>query len=781
MTQLLLFLTMGVGYLGGMSVSFTKRAEAIWSNPAGLAFHSKWAELRLNGASVPNSNFAYRLGISAGVFGFGYYPGDSTGNFSAGIGIPLGKRYRIGGAYSWGEQKHWSFGFEGNPFNWLAVGGMLKTTDTISLNFGLGVRPFTDRVTVFSDLGYKGGLKSLKFGLGVEPISGVVLSGSLTQPLDGNGHLAWAGGLELAIANVKLGASYNSDKVVGIGLGISLPSYPGIDFSKHGPKVIEFIPKGRPESGKSPLFKFLNVSVGGSSKTFYSILADLRGLGEQNDVKGILLDFRKASYSSYQMEELRSELARLKKAGVKIIAFGEDFSISSIYLASVADKVYLVPTGNVSFASGYVRTLHIKKALNKLGIEPQFYRVGEYKSAYELFEFSETSDENKEQLKAYLSSLYDELLNTIAKARNIQRTELEKMMKERVIFNADTAKALRLIDGLCQAVELDSIVKLEFGENASRVEFSKHKEHIEGVPRAWVKDDRKSNAGFKKGSIAIVVAEGSIVTGESSVNPIPIPLLGGKQVGSTTIAEALEKIRKDDDIKAVVFRINSGGGSALASEIMNRALTNLAKEKPVIVSMAGMAASGGYYISAPAKKIYADATTLTGSIGILGGKFVSKGFDEKLGITRETVKLYPHADMFSPDRPFDEKEAKLMQGLMDEGYAEFVNRVAEGREMSFKEVDKVARGRIWSGPDGVRVGLVDEIGGIMDAVDEARKMAELGADCKVEFYPEPTPLIDVKNEPEASILETVSLKNLPSWLQEHMLYMLPYQIEISTN
>ncbi|MCK4231852.1 signal peptide peptidase SppA, partial [candidate division WOR-3 bacterium] len=461
--------------------------------------------------------------------------------------------------------------------------------------------------------------------------------------------------------------------------------------------------------------------------------------------------------------------------GLKIVAFAEGYGIGSYYLASVADKIWMVPTGEVSFVGGYARTLHIKGTLDKLGIEPDFYRVGEYKSAYELFEFSQPSDEDKEQLEAYLASLYDEMLGAIGRDRDISRAEFEKFMNERIMVSGDTAKMLGLVDGLCLALDLDSIVKIEFGDNAERIKLADLKKRPKEIGRAWV-ESRKKSTLTKQDKIALVVAEGDIVTGESGSNPIPIPLIGGKYMGSTTISEALDKVKTDKQIKAVVFRINSGGGSALASEIISRALTELAAEKPVIVSMAGAAASGGYYIAAPADKIFADATTVTGSIGILGGKFVTKGLNEKLGINRETIKLYPHADMFSPDRPFDEEEAALMQRMMDEGYAEFVGRVAEGRGMTFDEVDSVARGRIWSGPDGVKVGLADEVGGLMDALEEARRMAGLPEDCNVVIYPKPEPMIDIEEVlDETSIL---NLKMLPSWLSENLLYLMPYQIEV---
>jgi len=777
MSQVLILLA-GMGFFSSSSVSFVERADALWINPAGIALHGESVEFQ-SGFDMLDGTPVMRFGLAAGASGFGYRTGDSTGVtgvWSTGLALPLGKHFRAGGAYNWGERKFWRFGLQANPWNWLALGGMLETGDPFGATVGLGVRPFTDRVTVFSDISYSDGLEDLRVGLGVEPISGILLSGSVTQPLDGGGELAWTGGAEFAITNFKLGATYNSDDVLGINLGISFPRYPGIKFKKPGPKVVEWVPRGRSEEPAASGFKFGAISFGISkSKTFYDLLTELRDLGEHKDVKGILLDFRGAGFSWFQVEEIRAELAKLKEKGLKIVAFSEGYSMGSYYLASLADRIYMVPTGNISLATGYARTMHIKGTLDKLGIEPDFYRVGEYKSAYEMIEFAETSDEDKEQLQAYLSSLYGEALDAIERDRGISRAEFERIMNTYILFDGDTAVALGLVDSLCQALDLDSIVKLEFGEKADRIKLAKLNKKPNEVSRSWIGEEEQIDL-LKRGKVAIVVAEGSIVTGKSSSNPLPIPLLGGKQMGSTTISEILNELADDKQVKAVVFRINSGGGSALASEIINRALIELAAEKPVIVSMAGVAASGGYFIAAPADKIYADATTLTGSIGILGGKFVTKGFNEKLGISRETVKLYPHADMFSPDRPFDEAEAKLMQRLMDEGYAEFVGRVAEGREMTFDEIDAVARGRIWSGPDGVRVGLVDEVGGIMDAVDEARKMAELDSDCAVVFYPKPKAAFDLKEG--FGVTDILNLDMLPSWLSENMLYIVPYQIEV---
>ncbi len=775
MSQALILLAAGLGFFSSSSVSFVERSDAIWTNPAGLGLHSEGVELQ-SGFSLFEDNPNLRFGLSAGAGGFGYRRGDSTGMWSAGLALPLGKRFRLGGAYNWGEQKFWNFGAQSNPLNWLALGGVLQTGDTLGATVGLGVRPFTDRVTIFSDLSYQGGFDDLKVGLGVEPVSGILLSGTVTQPLNGEEGLSWMAGAEFGLTYVKLGATYNSDGALGINLGFSFPRYPGIRLKRPGPKVVAWVPKGRPEGPAPPVFKFAFISFGPSkSKTFYDLLTEIRDLGEHKDVEGVLLDFRGASYSLYQAEEIRNELAQLKEGGLKIVAFAEGYGIGSYYLASVADKIWMVPTGEVSFVGMYARTLHVKGTLDKLGIEPDFYRVGEYKSAYELFEFSQSSDEDKEQLEAYLASLYDEMLGAIERDRDISRAEFEKFMNERIMVSGDTAKMLGLVDGLCLALELDSIIKEEFGEKAERIKLAELKKRPKEIGRAWV-ESRKKSTLTKQDKIALVVAEGDIVTGESGSNPIPIPLIGGKYMGSTTISEVIQKVKADKQIKAVVFRINSGGGSALASEIINRALADLAAEKPVIVSMAGVAGSGGYYIAAPADKIYADATTVTGSIGILGGKFITKGLNEKLGINRETVKLYPHADIFSPDRPFDEEEAALMQRMMDEGYAEFVGRVAEGRGMTFDEVDSVARGRIWSGPDGVEAGLVDEVGGLMDALEEARRMVGLPEDCKVVIYPKPEPMIDIEEVlDETSIL---NLKILPSWLSENLLYLMPYQIEV---
>lgn len=776
MSQVLVFIVAGLGFFNSSSVSFAERSDALWVNPAGLALHAESVELQ-SGLGLIDDNTDLRFGLAAGASGFGYRTGDSTGVWSAGLALPLGKRFRLGGAYNWGEQKFWNFGLQANPLNWMALGACIRTGQTPVITGGLGVRPFTDRITLFSDLTYRdGGVNLLSFGAGIEPISGVLLYGSTTLHPPSEFLLGpyWEAGAEFSFRYVKLGTSYNSDGNLGIGVGVSFPRYPGIRLKRPGPKVVAWVPKGRPEGPEARGFKFAFISFSmKKSKTFYDLLKELRSLGERKDVKGILLDFREAGISGYQMEEVRTELSKLKDKGIKIVAFSEGYSIGSYYLASLADRVWMVPTGEIILTGLFTRTLHIKGTLDKLGIEPDFYRVGEYKSAYEMVEFTEPSKEDREQLEAYLSSLYDEILGAIERDRGIRRSELESFINERIIVEGDTAKALGLVDDLCLALELDSLLEAEFGKGAERTKLAKLSQEPREVPRSWV-DSEKGIPGLSK--VAIVVAEGSIVTGESSASPLPIPLLGGKYMGSTTISELLEEVAKDKQVKAVVFRINSGGGSALASEIINRALTELAAAKPVVVSMGDVAGSGGYYIAAPAEKIYADAFTVTGSIGILGGKFVTKGFNEKLGITRSTVKLYPHADMFSPDRPFDEAETRLMQRMMDQGYAEFVNRVAEGRGMTFDEVDSVARGRIWSGPGAVEAGLADEVGGLMDALDEARRMAGLPEDVQVVIYPKPEPMIDIEEVlDETSIL---NLKMLPSWLFENLLYIVPYKIEV---
>lgn len=775
MFQLLLFLSTGVGFFSASSVSFSERADAIWSNPAGRALHYEGAELQ-SGFVFTQDNFGYSLGLSTGLIGFGYDGGDSAGVWTTGLGIPLGKKLRIGGAYYGGAQKFWRFGLQANPLNRVALGAVLETGDTLGFTAGLGLRPFTDRVTLSTDFSYRGEAQRLDFAVGVEPLLGILISGNLTPPLFAQADLSWSAGAEVALGYFKLGAGYSSDGAIDASLGISFPRYPSVRVRKPGPRVVAWTPEPRPEEPAPDMFSFASISFGGKkTKTFYHLLTELRALADNENVKGILLDFRQGGVPRYQAEEIRAELLKLKDKGIKIVSFSEGYGLGSYYLASVSDKIYLVPSGDIILVGGYARTLHLKGTLDSLGIEPDFYRVGEYKSAYELFEFAETSEEAKEQLATYLDNMFDVMLGAIERDRGISRTEFERIMNELVFVSGDSALSLGLVDGLCQALALDSVIAAEFGEDVEQVEFADVDDEPDEVPRAWVQAG-SSTPAFMQSKIAIVIAEGSITTGESGSSPLPIPLIGGKYMGSTTIAETLDELREDKTVAAVVFRINSGGGSALASEIMNRALTDLAEVKPVIVSMADVAASGGYFIAAPADKIYVDATTLTGSIGILGGKFVTRGLTERLGITRETIKLYPHSDMFSPDRPFDDEEVALMQDIMDRGYAEFVNRVAEGREMSFAEVDAVARGRIWSGPDAIEVGLADEVGGIMDAVEEARRRAELPDDAPVAIYPKPKPMFDLEEEFGFSTL--LSVDNLPSWLFENLLYIVPYQIEV---
>lgn len=781
MSQILGLVLVGMGFFTSSSVSFVERTDAMWTNPAGLALHGESVEVK-SGFAIADGG--WNIGLGLGASGLGYRSGDSTGIWTTGLALPIGSKFRIGGAYSWGESKFWGFGIQANPWNFLAAGAAIQTGPSPLISGGLGFRPFTDRVTVYADLVYQEGIDHLRTGVGIEPLSGILLGGTYIQPFATEENPAFEGSAEISFNYIKIGAVYrhrapwsDPEQNLGINFGLSFPRYPGIKLKKPGPKVIEWVPKGRPEGPAPSGFKLGAISIGVSkSKTFYDLLTELRDLGERKDIEGLMLDFRGASYFQYQAEEIRAELEALKESGIKMIAFSEGYSMGSYYLASVADRIYMVPTGEIVLVSGYARTLHIKGTLDKLGIEPQFFRVGEYKAAYEMFEFSETSDEDKEQLTAVLESFYDEMFGAIERNRGISRAEFEKIMNERIFVTGDTAVALGLVDGLCQALELDSIIEEEFGKKVDRITLKKLNKEPDEIPRAWVDEEDNGMELPGLGKIAIVVAEGSIVTGESGSNPVPIPLIGGKYMGSTTISEILNEVKDNKQIKAVVFRINSGGGSALASEIMNRALTELAAEKPVIVSMAGAAASGGYYIAAPGDKIYADATTVTGSIGILGGKFVTKGFYDKLGINRETVKLYPHSDIFSPDRPFDDEEANLMQQMMDQGYAEFVNRVAEGRDMTYGEVDGVARGRIWSGVDGVRTGLVDNIGGIMDAVEEARKMADLGPECGVLIYPKPKAAFDLDEDLE--ITEVISLDMLPSWIEENFLFMVPFQIEM---
>ena len=454
-------------------------------------------------------------------------------------------------------------------------------------------------------------------------------------------------------------------------------------------------------------------------------------------IKGIYIQIPYLQASFATTEEIRAALVSFKESGKFIVSYSENYGQTEFYLTSVADEIYMNPSGNLSFDGLTAQLMFFKDALSRLDVEMQVIRHGKFKSAIEPFIREDMSEENKEQMNALIHSIWNHQLNTISEARSVSVEQLNAIADGLKIRKAEDAKELGLVDGLMYEDEVMELLKVKLGmESDDKLKFASMKEmkkvfkhKLKGKGSKEQTDSTATEAPEErinsKNKIALVFAEGEIVSGESK-NDV---------MGSETIANAIKEARTDDRVKAIVFRVNSPGGSALASDVIWREVKLAKEEKPVIVSMGGAAASGGYYISCAADKIYAENSTITGSIGVFGLIPNMKGMmNNKLGITFDHVNTNDYSDGLSPFRPMAEMERQAIQDMIEDVYDEFTSRVAEGRGMTQAEVDSIGQGRVWTGVLAKEIGLVDEIGGLEDAIAEAVEMAEL-SDYKIKELP----------------------------------------------
>jgi protease-4 len=455
------------------------------------------------------------------------------------------------------------------------------------------------------------------------------------------------------------------------------------------------------------------------------ITSAIRKARNDDKIKGIYIDSRIFSASPATLSEIRQELLRFKESGKFIVAYADNYTQAGYYLASVADKVAINPQGSLDIHGLASIPMFFKEALQKMGIEVQVFKVGTYKSAVEPFTSTEMSPANREQVTSYLNDLWSFMAKDMTESRKLKISELDSIANQMpALKDADYLLQTKLVDTLLYETEMKNYVRslLDLDMDAK-------------IPAATVDEmnDAKPAVAQKKSDnhIALLYAFGDIVSGSGSTN-----------IQDKFMVSEIEKLRKDDKIKAVVFRVNSGGGSAYASEQIWKAITDLKKEKPVVVSMGDMAASGGYYISCNASKIIAQPTTITGSIGIFGMFPNFKGTSEKLGLDFDAVKTHRFSDFGNITRPMDDSEKSMLQAYIDRGYDTFLTRCAEGRNIPKDTLEKYAEGRVWTGNQALKIGLVDKLGNILTAIETAAELAELGEDYLVYEYPKKRTFIE---------------------------------------
>lgn len=460
------------------------------------------------------------------------------------------------------------------------------------------------------------------------------------------------------------------------------------------------------------------------------ILSAIKKAKDEENIKGIYIDAGVLSTDYATLQEIRSALEDFRKSGKKIIAYADTYSQGSYYLASVADKIYLNPIGMVDWHGIGAQPVFYKDMLAKFGVKFQVVKVGTFKSATETYTEEHMSDANRLQTKMFLDGTWKQVCNAVSKSRDISVDSLNKYADELLMFqSAESLLKRKVVDGLAYASDMKDIAKAQFGIGKD-----------DDLNRLFVSD--MTNVKEKQTSgeeIAIYYAYGDIVQSEK------VSLLGGGShciVGST-VCNDLKDLMDDDDVKAVVIRVNSGGGDAFASEQIWHQVMELKKKKPVVVSMGGYAASGAYYMSAPASWIVAQPTTLTGSIGIFAVFPDMSGLvTQKLGVKFDEVKTNRNSTFGNlMARPFNEEETAVMQQYVNRGYQLFRKRVADGRRLPVESVEKIAQGRVWLGADAIGLKLVDQLGGLNDAVAKAAKLAKLDEYYTMD-YPAPSSWID---------------------------------------
>lgn len=453
------------------------------------------------------------------------------------------------------------------------------------------------------------------------------------------------------------------------------------------------------------------------------ILSSIRKAKDEDKVKGIYLETGILETDYATLQEIRNALADFKKSGKWIIAYGDALSQGGYYLASVANKVYVNPEGNVDWHGIASQPQYIKDVAAKFGIHFTVVKVGKYKSYTETYTEDKMSDANREQVSRYIGGLWQQMLADVSKSRNISKDSLNHYADGLMVFD-DTKllKSRKMVDGFCYYDEIRDVVKKQLG--------LKTDEAINQVDYNDV-DMAIDDSNLMGEEIAVYYCQGSIVRMET-----PSIYDSEQQIVSTKVIKDLQELADNSQVKAVVLRINSGGGDAYASEQIWRAVKELNKKKPVVVSMGGMAASGAYYMSMGAQYIMAQPTTLTGSIGIFGAlPDFSDLMTKKLGFKYDEVKTnrnsaYASAGM---SRPWSAEEIATMQNYVNRGYSLFRNRVAEGRKMSIEQVEKIAQGRVWLGTDAKKIKLIDGFGGLSDAIDKAAELAHLSSYQAVEY------------------------------------------------
>ncbi|MAA80513.1 MAG: signal peptide peptidase SppA [Deltaproteobacteria bacterium] len=680
------------------------RPNTIWRHAANLSFFSGQS-YQLNYSQhqeikqVGYSSVSEVLGL-----GVSYHQnGDQRWwNTTTALSIPFSPKFGAGLVWGWhhpgsSTERYDSFStadlsLSFRPFSFLGFSAGTRNLGSshpdVSTEYysGLGLRTFSGALALGADWTMKDNENRYEGTLTLQPISGLEIR------VFGNSTGSWGGGLHLTNSLGYFGGSYHPDQQQ-------------INY-------VQRVPNGRATLSKNKLVSFSlrssysyqpsNLLFQKSGMSYLDILHQIHEAAIAQDVQTIVFRIPRLQLSYAQLQEIAQEIQHARNTGKEVVVYiNGDVDTKSYFLASFANKILMHPAANFSVVGIFSERMYLRGFLDLIGVTPEVVRRSAYKSSPEQFTHTQSSPASQEQTQERLSSLFSRICSTIAKNRNIDTKKVQDYI-DQAPYTAQESKEIGFIDGLHYPDELEDLFD-EWFDSPQKIDNYGRKTFDDG----WEQQPE----------IAVLYASGMIVSG-SSQDP---GLFGGiNMVGSQTLIKQIEKSQKDDNIKAVVLRVDSPGGSAFASEEIWRALQLLKKEKPLIISMGGVAASGGYYIAAAGDRIFAEPTTVTGSIGVYINRFQLDKLYNLLGIGVENFSMGNHAGIYGKSQGWTSSEREKMEHLVEDAYRLFKTRVADGRSLTPQEVEAIAQGRVWSGEAAKTQKLVDEMGGIYEAILHAK-------------------------------------------------------------
>lgn len=529
--------------------------------------------------------------------------------------------------------------------------------------------------------------------------------------------------------------------------------------------------------------------LSGQPQSLSSLLAQFRKAKVDKRITAVLLDIDMSEAGWAKSEEIRSAIEDFRASGKPVYAYMETGLNKDYYIATACDKIFVPPPGELFTIGLAADVMFFRGSLDKLGVYPDIYQIGKYKSAGDMFTQKQMTDAHREYINSLLDDLYGRYVEAIAKTRKKSTDEVKALIDD-APYSAAKAKEIGLIDGAIYRDDVEKELKKRLGYKDS--------DDLHIARGSDYREISQESLGLNKGEkIAIVYASGDIISGRSTYGGS-----GQETIGSDSLVKTLNEARDDKSIKAIVLRIDSPGGSGLASDIIWRAVESAKEKKPVVVSMSDVAASGGYYIACNANKIVAEPSTITGSIGVVGGKPVVKGFYDWIGVTNEYVMRGKNAGMFRETEKFSDAERAKFEEFLKNTYQDFITKVGKGRAKDPSYIDSIGQGRVWTGQQGKEKGLVDEYGGLDKAIQIAKELAKIPADKGVQrvLMPKPPTLIEQilgtgddasDSGAEAKQQETV-LSQLPQDVRESLrfaqlldkaragepVYLMPFRLRI---